>query len=161
MGEFNWENNETRPVATQFRPGFLGYDPTPEPQTLPERVVAKQRRLGISLARSARHLGWDPGSLKHRHDGARRRGPDRREAFEAFLDATAASAQVSDPLPNSQRVIDDNPGLPKTKVMPVECVAWGWFNGNPAYVRGQIFIPRRQFLVHSPPSRRPACAPNA
>jgi transcriptional regulator with XRE-family HTH domain len=48
----NWEKGRTEPVASQFRPivAFLGYDPTPEPQTLAERVEAKQRRLGASLA---------------------------------------------------------------------------------------------------------------
>jgi hypothetical protein len=61
-----WEKNRARPVAAQFRPlvEFLGYDPTPEPQTLGERLEAKQRSLGASLAQVARYLGWDPGSLR-------------------------------------------------------------------------------------------------
>lgn len=48
----NWEKDKAKPVAAQFRPvlAFLGYDPTPEPQTLAERVDAKQRSLGASLA---------------------------------------------------------------------------------------------------------------
>jgi DNA-binding XRE family transcriptional regulator len=42
-----WETNRARPVAAQFRPlvEFLDYDPTPEPQTLGERLEAKQRSL--------------------------------------------------------------------------------------------------------------------
>jgi DNA-binding XRE family transcriptional regulator len=39
----NWEKDKTRPVASQFRPvvTFLGYDPTPAPETLSERLKAK------------------------------------------------------------------------------------------------------------------------
>jgi hypothetical protein len=66
---------------------FLGYDPTPEPQTLADRVEAKQRRLGASLAQVARHLGWDPGSLRRYLDGTWRLSPVRRDALEAFLHA--------------------------------------------------------------------------
>jgi transcriptional regulator with XRE-family HTH domain len=58
----NWEKDKSKPCGGKFRPivTFLGYDPTPEPQTLAERVEAKQRSLGASLAQIARHLGWDP-----------------------------------------------------------------------------------------------------
>jgi hypothetical protein len=85
----NWEKDKTRPVASQFRPvvAFLGYDPTSEPRTLAERLEAKQRTLGASLAQVARHLGWDSGSLKRYLDGTWRISPDRRDALERFLNA--------------------------------------------------------------------------
>ena len=85
----NWEKDKSKPVAAQFRPvvAFLGYDPTPEPQALADRVEAKQRRLGASLAQVARHLGWDPGSLRRYLDGTWRLSPVRRDALEAFLHA--------------------------------------------------------------------------
>jgi transcriptional regulator with XRE-family HTH domain len=85
----NWEKGRTEPVAAQFRPvvAFLGYDPTPEPQTLAERLEAKQRRLGASLAQVARYLGCDPGSLRRYLDGTWRISLHRRDALEAFLDA--------------------------------------------------------------------------
>jgi len=85
----NWEQGNTKPVAAQFRPvvAFLGYDPSPKPQTLAERVRAKQRRLGASFAQIARYLGWDPASLKRYLDGTWRISGDRRDALEAFLNA--------------------------------------------------------------------------
>jgi len=85
----NWEKGKTKPVAAQFKPvaAFLGYDPTPEAQTFAERLEAKQRRLGTSLAQIARHLGWDPGSLRHYLDGTWGISPDRRTLLEAFLNA--------------------------------------------------------------------------
>jgi DNA-binding XRE family transcriptional regulator len=85
----NWETGRTEPVVAQFRPvvAFLGYDPTPEPRTLAERLEAKQRRLGASLAQIARYLGWDPGSLRRYLDGTWRISSVRRHALEAFLDA--------------------------------------------------------------------------
>ncbi len=85
----NWEKGKTKPVAAQFKPvaAFLGYDPTPEAQTFAERLEAKQRRLGTSLAQIARHLGWDPGSLRRYLDGTWGISPDRRTLLEAFLNA--------------------------------------------------------------------------
>jgi transcriptional regulator with XRE-family HTH domain len=85
----NWEKDKTKPMPAQFRPvvALLGYDPTPEPQTLVERLEAKQRRLGASLAQVARYLGWDPGSLRRYLDGTWRISLARRATLEAFLDA--------------------------------------------------------------------------
>jgi DNA-binding XRE family transcriptional regulator len=85
----NWEKDRTKPIAAQFRPvvTFLGYDPTSQPQTLAERVEAKQRSLGASLAQVARHLGWDPGSLRRYLDGTWRISTNRRDVLEAFLKA--------------------------------------------------------------------------
>ena len=58
----NWESGNTEPVVAQYRRvvEFLGYDPTPEPRTLAERLAAKQRTLDASLAQIARYLGWGP-----------------------------------------------------------------------------------------------------
>jgi transcriptional regulator with XRE-family HTH domain len=83
----NWEKDKTKPVTAQFRPvvAFLGYDPTSEPQTLADRLAAKQRSLGVSLAQIARYLGWDPGSLKRYLDGTWRISLVRRETLDTFL----------------------------------------------------------------------------
>jgi transcriptional regulator with XRE-family HTH domain len=85
----NWEKDNTKPVAAQFRSvvAFLGYDPTPQAQTLADRLKAKQRTLGASLAQVARYLGWDPGSLRRYLDGTWRISPDRRQVLEMFLNA--------------------------------------------------------------------------
>ena len=58
----NWEKDKTKPVAAQLKPvvALLGYDPTPEPQTLAERLAAKQRSLGASLAQVARRQNTRP-----------------------------------------------------------------------------------------------------
>ena len=89
----NWEKDKTEPVAALFRSvvAFLGYDPTPEAQTLADRLEAKQRSLGASLAQVARHLGWDPGSLRRYLDGTWRISPDRRGALEVFLNTDDAA----------------------------------------------------------------------
>jgi transcriptional regulator with XRE-family HTH domain len=52
----NWEKDKTKPVAAQFRPvvAFLGYDPTPAPETLAERLQAKRRVLGATFSQVAR-----------------------------------------------------------------------------------------------------------
>ena len=64
----NWEKGKTEPVAAQFRPvlEFLGYDPTPAPKTLAEKVQHKRRAIGVtfSQASTAPRLGyWHPDPL--------------------------------------------------------------------------------------------------
>jgi hypothetical protein len=54
-------------------------------------LEAKQRSLGASLAQVARHLGWDPGSLRRYLDGTWRISPDRRGALEVFLNTDDAA----------------------------------------------------------------------
>ena len=80
----NWENGKTEPVASQFRPvaAFLGYDPTPAPKTLAERLQTKRRELGVTFAQVARYLEWDLGTLTRYLNGTWRMPPDRAKAFE-------------------------------------------------------------------------------
>jgi transcriptional regulator with XRE-family HTH domain len=88
----NWEKDNTKPVAAQFRPvvAFLGYDPTPAPETLSERLIAKQRLLGATFAQVARYLGWDPVTLTRYLNGTWRMPPARAALLEAFLVAGEA-----------------------------------------------------------------------
>jgi transcriptional regulator with XRE-family HTH domain len=83
----NWEKGKTEPVAAQFRPvlEFLGYDPTPTPTTLADRLQAKRRALGVTFEQVARYLGWDEGSRTRYLDGTWRMPPVRAAALEAFL----------------------------------------------------------------------------
>lgn len=85
----NWEKDKTTPVASQFRPvmEFLGYDPTPEPTILTERLRAKRRALGATFDQVAKYLGWDPGTLTRYLNGTWRMPPSRTEALEGFLKA--------------------------------------------------------------------------
>jgi DNA-binding transcriptional regulator YiaG len=58
-----WETNRNVPRISHW-PGiirFLGYDPTPEPQTLAKRILALRRRLGIARFKLATRLGCDEG----------------------------------------------------------------------------------------------------
>jgi len=60
----NWEKGHTEPpiksMPAIFR--FLGYDPFPEPKTLPERLLAKRREMGWSIKEAAMELGVDEGT---------------------------------------------------------------------------------------------------
>jgi transcriptional regulator with XRE-family HTH domain len=88
----NWEKGKTEPVASQFRPvmDFLGYDPTPAPDTLTERLKAKRRALGVTFSQVARYLGWNTGTLARYLSGRWRMPPDRAKVIEAFLAAEEA-----------------------------------------------------------------------
>ena len=60
----NWETGHTQPPveAVPVILGFLGYDPFPEPQTLPERLLAKRRAFGLTIRQAAQQLGVDEGT---------------------------------------------------------------------------------------------------
>jgi transcriptional regulator with XRE-family HTH domain len=60
----NWEKDHTEPPI-EFMPAiirFLGYDPFPEPETIPERLLAKRRTMGWSIREAAQQLGVDEGT---------------------------------------------------------------------------------------------------
>jgi transcriptional regulator with XRE-family HTH domain len=84
----NWEKDRTKPVPSQFGVVilFLGYDPTPAPSSLAERVEAKRRSLGATLDQVAQYLGWDEGSLRRYVKGEWQLSPERAAALERFLD---------------------------------------------------------------------------
>jgi transcriptional regulator with XRE-family HTH domain len=61
----NWERNATAP-AVRYIPAiiqFLGYDPLPATSSLPERLAAARRVLGLSQRKMAVKLGVDPATL--------------------------------------------------------------------------------------------------
>lgn len=56
-----WEKGRMEP-SVRFYPailGFLGYDPSPAPQSLSERLISKRRELGLSVKRAAKLIGVD------------------------------------------------------------------------------------------------------
>lgn len=61
----NWEQEKYEPEIRFFPAilAFLGYDPSPEPVTLGERIQAARRRQGISQRELARRLGIDPSTV--------------------------------------------------------------------------------------------------
>lgn len=60
-----WEGDKIAPGA-RFYPAifaFLGYDPHREPVSIPERIVAKRRTLGLSRKAAAARIGMDEATL--------------------------------------------------------------------------------------------------
>jgi transcriptional regulator with XRE-family HTH domain len=100
----NWEKDKTKPVASQFRPvvAFLGYDSTPAPETLSERLKAKRRQLGVTIAQVARHLRWDPGTLTRYLNGTWQMPPARAAQLETFLSARATDLATVGQLPRER-----------------------------------------------------------
>lgn len=62
----NWEKGHTEPPieAVPAIVRFLGYNPFPEPRSLPERLLAKRRAMGWSIRQAAQKLGVDPGTWR-------------------------------------------------------------------------------------------------
>jgi DNA-binding XRE family transcriptional regulator len=61
----NWERGRTQPYAHSYPAiiGFLGYDPTPEPTSVPEWIISQRRKAGVARKTLARLLGWDEATL--------------------------------------------------------------------------------------------------
>ena len=67
----NWEKGYTKPPV-EAMPAllqFLGYDPLPEPKTIPERLLAKRRAQGWSIREAARNVEVDPGTWRDWEQG--------------------------------------------------------------------------------------------
>ena len=60
----NWEKGKTEPPIESIPAilRFFGYDPFPEPKSLPERLLAMRRAMGWSIKEAARQLGVDEGT---------------------------------------------------------------------------------------------------
>jgi transcriptional regulator with XRE-family HTH domain len=78
-------------VSARHLPGiirFLGYDPAPDVTSLPHRLRAARRRLGISQKELARRFGMDPKTIRQWEAGRVGRRTRRVEAlFEEFARA--------------------------------------------------------------------------
>jgi transcriptional regulator with XRE-family HTH domain len=62
-----WERNATSPEI-HYIPAilsFLGYNPIPPVQTLPERLAMARKMLGLSQRKMAEKLGVDPATIKN------------------------------------------------------------------------------------------------
>jgi transcriptional regulator with XRE-family HTH domain len=60
-----WERNATSPEI-HYIPAilnFLGYNPIPQAETLPDRLVSMRKTLGLSQRKMAEKLGVDPATL--------------------------------------------------------------------------------------------------
>jgi DNA-binding XRE family transcriptional regulator len=60
-----WEIGKRRPYTHSFARiiAFLGFDPSPAPITLGQRIKAKRRELGMTQWKLAEHFGWDEATV--------------------------------------------------------------------------------------------------
>jgi transcriptional regulator with XRE-family HTH domain len=84
----NWEKGKTSPAIRYFPAifRFLGYDPFPEPKTLPEKLLAKRRALGLSVKKAAALVGVDEGTFASWEQA--RRVPTKLAPIGRFLKPT-------------------------------------------------------------------------
>jgi len=62
---FNWERNKARPQI-HYHPRilkFLGYNPSPLPESLRERLLRERKTLGLTQKAFAKRMGVDPTTL--------------------------------------------------------------------------------------------------
>jgi len=93
----NWERNATIP-AVRYIPAigqFLGYDPEPISNLLPERLAAARRALGLSQRKMAGMLGIDPGTLQGWETGEHEPTGRNMELIERFVATCGADDRSS------------------------------------------------------------------
>jgi transcriptional regulator with XRE-family HTH domain len=90
-----WELDLRRPSA-KYLPSiilFLGYDPVPEVTSLPKRLKAARRRLGLSQRELGRRFGIDPKTICKWETGRGSRKTRRMEQlFEGFVREVEAAS---------------------------------------------------------------------
>jgi transcriptional regulator with XRE-family HTH domain len=60
----HWEAGQTQPPIERIPAilRFLGYDPFPEPKSIPDQLLAKRRTMGWSIRQAAAKLRVDSGT---------------------------------------------------------------------------------------------------
>jgi transcriptional regulator with XRE-family HTH domain len=82
-----WERNASTPVA-RYIPAiirFLGYDPLPSADSLPERLRRARRLLGLTQREMAERLGVDPCTLRDWEAGLHQPTRGSLEVIGRFL----------------------------------------------------------------------------
>jgi DNA-binding XRE family transcriptional regulator len=83
----NWELGKAKPLVrhTAGLIRFLGYDPVGAEDSLPGRIRAARRRLGLTQAEVAARLGLDEGTLLDLERGRRKMSRKTRRAVTRLL----------------------------------------------------------------------------
>lgn len=82
-----WEADTTRPQSAHWPRiiEFLGFDPCGSAATLPDRLEAARRNLGLTRTAFAKKVGLDPGSICHWVNGDWSPSPLMTRRIEACL----------------------------------------------------------------------------
>jgi transcriptional regulator with XRE-family HTH domain len=85
----NWEKGHTQPYAHSYPAiiAFLGYDPAPNPTSLPEWIVSQRRKAGLARKTLAELLGWDEATLYRYEAGVWPLKAERLARLEEFFRA--------------------------------------------------------------------------
>jgi len=89
-----WEKGRAEPEVRYWPTiiSFLGYDPSPEPATIGQWIVAELRRAGLPRNKLAKLMNWDEGSL-HRYETDQWQLPrDRMRALERLIGNSGVEA---------------------------------------------------------------------
>ena len=84
---FNWEAGRATPELRHMPRiiAFLGYDPSPAPASLPERLVRFRTVRGLSQNDLARMLGVDPTTLSRWETGKKSPIPEHQKRVDDLL----------------------------------------------------------------------------
>lgn len=87
----NWEKGHTEPpiAAMPAITGFLGYNPFPEPKSLPQHLLAKRQEMGWSIKDAAEAVGVDSGTWGNWERGQTILYRQHRAFVAQFLDLSA------------------------------------------------------------------------
>ena len=85
---FNWERNKARPQI-HYLPRilkFLGYNPSPLPKSLRDRLLRERKTLGLTQKTFAKRLGVDPTTLARWEKGKGKPSKKLQRIIAGFLE---------------------------------------------------------------------------
>jgi transcriptional regulator with XRE-family HTH domain len=84
----NWEKGRTTELPYKLWPSileFLGYNPLPEPQSVPEKLQKLRRKMGWTIKQAATHSGMDEGTWSRFEEGRRPWSHELRELLRRLI----------------------------------------------------------------------------
>jgi transcriptional regulator with XRE-family HTH domain len=83
----NWEKGRTTPLVMAYPAivAWLGYDPTPTPATIADRLKARRREMGWTIKETADRLGVDPTAVGNWEHGGTILCREHRKHIAAFI----------------------------------------------------------------------------
>jgi transcriptional regulator with XRE-family HTH domain len=101
-----WERDQ-EPLVTHYPAiiDFLDCEPWPEPNSIPQRLLAARRKRGLTIEAAAADLGVDPSTVWWWEAGRKPHRLDDRTRLEAYVGGSISQPRTASPEPTDNDFI--------------------------------------------------------